>query len=851
MVLKTTDEFIDYLRGARPPVTVIAASSWLARRLQEVFAADALARGQTVWETPDILPWRAFVGREAERMRALNHHRMVGLSPIQERLLWRQIVAGREQHWLGGEDRLADLAADAWSLLGEYDLQPPPSGEDSESGLFRELVQTFLRRLRQGRQDDAARDPRRLAESYREGHVAVPGTLVWYGFLALTPAQQMIHDAVSGRGAHARVWPHPAASTVDGAQIFPTFEDECVAALQWAAGRLRERPHGRFALVVPDLSAHRSLLARLAADIVSPEAWPAPAEVARDAPVVAGALRLIGSCCGPIASGDAASLIQSPFVQGHESEKFLRFEGAYQLLSEAGPFDIGGLARWLTDARIPHLARVAYDVAALRRRWPLKAMPSIWAQAFFAVIKAAGWQLAGGAQRDAAQVLDEALAALATLDTIAAPMSAQAACALLHDELRDVGTASSRGPLELLLPWGIAGGDFDGLWFMNMTDEAWPRIVAPHPLLPWRWQREHHLPGALVTDQVQEAEALSAALFGSAAEARASCCASLDGEIKRPGAIFQRLGPVVAPPSAFLSRAQALHDKGAVLEPVGETLVPVKRSGPYGVGVLDAQARCPFRAFAQYRLQTQALEPVRPGLAPAVRGSILHKSLEYLFKAIPDQAALLARDAQADRDAVEEAVDQAFRGDGAAWHNLPRRFQALERSRYADLLLEFLALERTRPPYTVRSLETEITLRLSGLMLRGRVDRIDAVDGYGLVLIDYKTGQAPRLDVESEAPQNPQLLVYALAIDGIVDGLVYAVLRPTGCAYVGAGAGAVVPGVSGREDWRALQERWPRIFDRLAQAFAAGDVRVEPEEGACDYCGREALCRISQGEEDA
>ncbi|MDA8390163.1 MAG: PD-(D/E)XK nuclease family protein [Gammaproteobacteria bacterium] len=851
MVLKTTDEFIGYLREAQPPATVIAASSWLARRLQEAFAADARARGQAVWETPDILPWRAFVSREAERMRALDHYRMVGLTPPQERLLWRQIVAGREQHWLCGDDRLADLAAGAWSLLGDYGLPLPPAGEDHESGLFRELAQTFLRRLHQGRQEDAARDPQRLAEAYRQGHVAAPGTLIWYGFLALTPAQRMIHDAVGGRGACVRIWPLPAASRVDSAQIFPSFQDECVAALQWAATRLRERPHGRFALIVPDLATHRRLLSRLAADIVPPKAWPAAAESVRDAPVVAAALRLIASCCGPIPAGDAAFLVQSPFVQGYEAERFVRFDGAYRLFAQSGPLDINGLARFLADARVLHLAKIAYDVAALRRRWPVKAMPSIWAQAFFGVIKAGGWQLAGGMGQDRAQALDDALATLATLDAIASPLSPQEAYALLCDELDDANTAPSGGPLEFLSPAGVAGGGFDGMWFMNMTDEAWPRIAAPHPLLPWRWQRQHQLPGTLATDQVKEAEVLSAALFGSAAETHASCCASADGEIKRPGVILQRLGPVAAPALPFVSRAQVLYGKGVPRESVGEVRVLAKHPGPYGVGVLDAQARCPFRAFAQYRLEAYAFEPARPGLAPATRGRILHKSLEYLFTAIPDQAALVARDARADQDAVEEAVDRALKGDAAAWHHLPRRFQALERRRYADLLREFLALERTRPPYTVRRLETEIALRIGGLALRGRIDRIDAVDGHGLVLIDYKTGRAPRLDVDGDPPQNPQLLVYALAVDEAVDALVYAVLQPAGCAYAGVGVGAVAPGVRAREDWHALQERWAGVFTGLAQAFVAGDVRVAPDAGACEYCGREALCRIGLGDDDA
>lgn len=784
-------------------------------------------------------------------MRALDHDRMAGLTAIQERLLWRQVVAAGGQHWLGGDDRLADLACGAWSLLGEHGLPLPPAGEDSESALFRGLAQDFLRRLRQGRLDDAARDPQRLAESYRQGHLAAPAALIWYGFLALTPAQQMVHEALIARGTPARVWPLPAVSRVDAAFVFPTFEDECVAALTWAADRLREKPQGRFALVVPDLAVHGPLLARLAADIVGPDRQVVASGAAADAPVVAAALRLIAMCCGPVPAADAASFIQSPFVHGYEAERFLRFEGAYALLAESGPLDIAELARFLADAGVPHGAKIAYDVAAVRRRWPLKAIPSFWAQAFFTVIKTAGWQRVGSAGQEMAQTLDDALARLATLDAIAVPVSPQEAHEILGGELAGAGTAPAGGPLDILAPTGLLGGRFDGIWFMNMTDEAWPRIVPPHPLLPWRWQRAHHLPGALATAQVAAAEAVSAALFAGAGEARASCCASADGEMKRPSAILQRFDPVAAPAPVFVSRAQNLYQKRPALEDVDAVLVPPRQRGPYGVDLLDAQARCPFRAFAQYRLRTQALEPARPGLAPASRGSILHKSLEYLFAGIPDQAALCAQDAQGDRRAAEEAVERALNREAAAWHHLPRRFRALERSRYVDLLCGFLALERTRPPFAVRALETEITLSIGELTLRGRIDRIDAVDGHGLVLIDYKTGQVPYLDVDSDLPKDPQLLVYALAVEEAVCALAYVVLQPGGCTYVGAGADAVMPGVRVRTDWADLQARWPGIFAGLAQAFVNGDVRVMPGEGACTYCGREVLCRIGSGDDDA
>ncbi len=50
-----------------------------------------------------------------------------------------------------------------------------------------------------------------------------------------------------------------------------------------------------------------------------------------------------------------------------------------------------------------------------------------------------------------------------------------------------------------------------------------------------------------------------------------------------------------------------------------------------GSSILQAQANCPFRAFASQRLQLEPLGATRAGLSPADRGSILHNALYALW----------------------------------------------------------------------------------------------------------------------------------------------------------------------------------------------------------------------------
>jgi hypothetical protein len=45
-------------------------------------------------------------------------------------------------------------------------------------------------------------------------------------------------------------------------------------------------------------------------------------------------------------------------------------------------------------------------------------------------------------------------------------------------------------------------------------------------------------------------------------------------------------------------------------------------------------------------------------------------------------------------------------------------------------------------------------------------------------------------------------------------------------------------------DWDAQQRRWQELIERLIHAFLAGDARVDPAPGACDYCHITDICRI-------
>jgi RecB family exonuclease len=58
-------------------------------------------------------------------------------------------------------------------------------------------------------------------------------------------------------------------------------------------------------------------------------------------------------------------------------------------------------------------------------------------------------------------------------------------------------------------------------------------------------------------------------------------------------------------------------------------------------------------------------------------------------------------------------------------------------------------------------LEKGFTLKCGGVVLKGRIDRIDAIEG-GVEIIDYKTGK-PKTEKELALEDKQQLMIYQLA----------------------------------------------------------------------------------------
>ncbi len=273
-----------------------------------------------------------------------------------------------------------------------------------------------------------------------------------------------------------------------------------------------------------------------------------------------------------------------------------------------------------------------------------------------------------------------------------------------------------------------------------------------------------------------------------------------------------------------------------------------------GARVLELQAACGFRAFAEQRLWSTELESIEPGMDARVSGTVVHHALESFWNEVKTQDALRSMDARERGEMLEWSISQALKKTAeASATNWDEAYIEVQRERLRRLLSGWLDLELTRElPFEVKLSEKKFDdVRVGPLRLSVRMDRVDLVEG-GEVLIDYKTGPASPNEWLTPRPDAPQLPLYATLtqadrLQGVAFGLVRAG-EDRGLKGYAVGDG-VLPKASKLKEAPTLQaqvERWREVLVTLAEEFYSGDARVRPKTypGTCAHCGQRLLCRL-------
>jgi probable DNA repair protein len=409
--------------------------------------------------------------------------------------------------------------------------------------------------------------------------------------------------------------------------------------------------------------------------------------------------------------------------------------------------------------------------------------------------------------------------------------------------------------VEILGVEEALGSRFDALRLTGLDHQTWPSPTRRDPFIPASLQS--NVPAATADGSLARARAELAGLMRSAGVVTGSYSRGSDDEQRH---LTPLLGdcPVREVPVA------AAVEPAPMAEAMEDTRAPAHPGGMVrgGTSVLQRQSDCPFKAFAETRLDAGDLTPPRPGLDARDRGSLVHKALEHFWHGLEGLDALRAMDDEALAQRIEGARDAALeefaRRSPLALTETGRAIegQCLERS-----LARWLGIEKAREAFTVTALEKEIELEYGGLELTGKIDRIDELEGGGSAILDYKTGASGKNGwAPEERLADVQLPAYAAGLKPRPTAIAFARLRPDSMGFDGlAEVDAGIPGlqvigeIGGRskfgavESWTSLVGDWRDRLESLATAFRQGHASVEPRDPqVCKYCHLHALCRINE-----
>ncbi len=842
------DVLLQYCSSGR----IVTANERLATALLDSF--ERRVRGDVDLPAPQVSTLDEYL-RERLAQLPPNRSRTL-LSAEAQRFVWLELTPELPDVDF---DALYARVADAWRVMYDWQLSSLlDQFDDNENHrLFRDWAQLYLRAARQRGWITESEIPAAIELAVREGTL-VAEPLLLLGFDVVPPSVERVLDAYRSAGATILHFEpaHPNSARVVTASCADA-DQELRAAIHWAKSALAEAQEPvSICVAVPNLvESHdrvvRQLDAILRPEDADPSAATSPYNVSGGVPlgavpVVADALDFLDWLFQPFHHARIDALLRSPFLQ----------------LGRASATDGERLPEWSDAARYAGLTRHSplRDIVRQASIVGLLDLKDAVASARH-LLSLAGWPDSSRLSSESYQAYSsfEALFdELAANSTFAQPRHFAATISQLRlaANRRLFAPERPRAAIQVLGYLETIGLEFTHLWVTGLNQLDWPGSPSPTPFIPMRHLRAASVSRSDVGGEVAFARRLMAH-WRAAAGALALSHPLVRNDVPcRGSALLQELDPIeafeIVGPELALSHPYVVgHIALSQYENLEVGPLDAKRLRHRGTGIIRDQSACPFRAFARYRLH--APQHTTPHSFPNMtdRGVAVHLALRRLFDGV------MAKENGAPDEALFAAASESATAAVATLGQQPSLFRASEHARILTLLLEWLALERKRPPHRIIGNETSKNLTIGGITFDLRIDRIDESADGELLVMDYKTGPTNPNAVMGPRPEEPQLPMYALSTPGVA-AVAFALVRTNECRLIGWSDRTFSTTQNteqvrfnsagdGTGSWSRVLEDWRASLANLATEFRTGVAHVQPRDAAaCDECNLHALCRIRE-----
>ena len=712
-----------------------------------------------------------------------------------------------------------------------------------------------------------------LLTAWQQQRLPPPSQIIFACFDELTPQVNHFIKELKLLGTHIHTFNQKIAPKTIQLAGLPTLDEELVAMAKWANQQLHTGAQS-IACVVPQLSQLRQKVARaFLTHVTSADLFNISlGQPLSDFPIIHTALQILQLNQPFIEMDPCSFLLRSPFL-GESHQEWLNRAKLQTLLQSLGYLMITRKTLCKiaseTTTYAPLLAKrlqLAFNDKPLR----LKQFPSHWAEYFRKQLNEMGWPGERTLNSEEYQLVNRwqtLLSEFATLDLLGHQLSlTQALSKLAQLTRRTIFQAqTTQAPIQVLGQLEAGGMQFDAMWLMGMDDHSFPPSPRPDPFIPKAIQQQTNLAHANATRELSYSRSLLDRLVHSSHKLIISYALSHEDQTRRPSPLVTELEPIttlsvpIHPPSDPQLGNQTLSQ---IVDELGPALSDSNsiRGGSF---ILQEQASCPFKAFAKFRLgaKTQTLTPI--GLSRKIQGILVHRCLQNFWGKTKDWQTLQSYDDKALAHLLSISIARALQTLQAKDITLTNDlFLKVEQQRLQRLLTTWLnKVERHRPPFKVIKQEHQLEIKLAGLCLTVRIDRVDQLEDASKLIIDYKTGKTTIANWFSERPNEPQLPLYSLTQDDTMGGIAYGQIYSYELTYKGLAAGTYeIAGVKSIADnayylkqlpqrqlnWDSQKQTWRRILTKLADDFCKGQAAVAPKypQQTCKFCNLQSLCRI-------
>ncbi len=863
---------------------VLTGTGRLARRLLHRCRLARLQENGRAWETPGILAFRRFVMESHASL----WDEFRPISRVAALRLWASAVKEiPPPEGIVPTPALYSMLMEALDIAESHGLESAGAEHAETLPAWRaEASRLFLKLLCREGFLTYRGVASRVANALREKQIAAGRPVVLIEYERLSPADLLVADALEDqRGGLIKM----GASVSSGdhvlqARLWATPEQECRAVLAeildaWNSG---ERDLG---LVYLD-DSYRGLLSGLLAESAGNE----PVDLERAIrynlaggdplqahPLFENAVLPLRAVAEPSASALLESYFASAYLGPDRVGRAARVRAA--LCGRRPASDCG--------AAIAELEGEGLPVGLIKTMSRLKRAPlRMWMETLGGCWKQSGFPSFAGSDRQRDAIAWRHLVeTVASIDAEAGGIetTAREAFAWLREAASSYAVALKTPEttgLQVLPAREAAGLSFKRLWVVGAHGEALPRRGEDQPLLSGAERRL--LPECTPEGRWEEANRTMECLLASAPRvffSRAAGCGEeapflpsllVPDETVRGRRVERTLDLWNGPPPAWLRAAWlsgALFAQPPQTQTKRERAPSLDTAREWSVTSLEQLAGCPFAFFASKVLAIEPLPRPLQGLDPLERGQLVHSALrrfmEWLKESQPGDwpersggaKALLAK-------CVDSELQKGGRAEDLLWQ--VERERLLGDGEARGVLGEWLEIERQRAIAGWRPLAVEAefsALGAAGLLLKGRVDRVDAGPGGVMAVWDYKTGRVPSASSVLEKGLGLQLPAYLLALRrNLVKGVGGGV-SPLQGGFIclrSAGEVAAEPLSEGRGnsralvDWNARLPQWEEALRKKLEGPVKGEFPAAPSPGslrepgrkggACEYCPYDGLC---------